>query len=73
MKIFAFLFFTLLTGAFSTAQSVITKPVPSTKPGIYQLQQIKRKYGMFIHFGINTFYEKEWTDASLQYPISRLP
>jgi alpha-L-fucosidase len=64
MKIFAFLFFVLLTGRFSTAQPVITKPAPSTKPGIYQLQQIKRKYGMFIHFGINTFYDQEWTDGS---------
>lgn len=39
-------------------------PVSSTKPNAYQLQQIERKYGMFIHFGINTFQDQEWTDGS---------
>jgi alpha-L-fucosidase len=39
-------------------------PVPSKKPGKAQLKQIERKYGMFIHFGINTFHDMEWTDGS---------
>lgn len=39
-------------------------PVPSTEPSEAQLQQIERKYGMFIHFGINTFHDQEWTDGS---------
>jgi alpha-L-fucosidase len=39
-------------------------PVPSTKPNESQLKQIDRKYGMFIHFGINTFHDMEWTDGS---------
>lgn len=39
-------------------------PQPSTRPSPAQLEQIKRKYGMFIHFGINTFHDKEWTDGS---------
>lgn len=39
-------------------------PKASEKPGKYQKQQIKRKYGMFIHFGINTFHNEEWTDGS---------
>jgi alpha-L-fucosidase len=47
-----------------SAQTGIDAPVPSTKPGKYQKQQIKRKYGMFIHFGINTFHNEEWTDGS---------
>ena len=64
MKIFAFLLLALLSSGFSIAQSVITQPMSSNKPGIYQSQQIKRKYGMFIHFGINTFYDQEWTDGS---------
>ena len=33
----------------------------------YQKDQIKRKYGMFIHFGINTFHDVEWSDGS--FPV----
>jgi alpha-L-fucosidase len=40
------------------------EPQPSNKPGKYQKAQIARKYGMFIHFGINTFWDEEWTDGS---------
>lgn len=50
--------------AFSYSQKGIDGPTPSTKPNKYQKQQIKRKYGMFIHFGINTFHNEEWTDGS---------
>ena len=39
-------------------------PTPSTHPSAAQLEQIDRKYGMFIHFGINTFHDEEWTDGS---------
>ena len=39
-------------------------PEPSTSPSKAQQQQIKRQYGMFIHFGINTFHDEEWTDGS---------
>ncbi len=42
----------------------IKEPVPSSIPSRYQLAQIDRKYGMFIHFGINTFYDEEWTDGT---------
>lgn len=39
-------------------------PLPSTAPSVAQQEQIARKYGMFIHFGINTFHDEEWTDGS---------
>ena len=48
----------------SPAQTGITEPIPSGKPSVYQLAQIQRKYGMFIHFGINTFWDQEWTDGT---------
>jgi alpha-L-fucosidase len=38
------------------------------QPSTIQLSQIKRGYGMFIHFGLNTFNEMEWSDGKL--PVS---
>ena len=46
------------------SQKAVKEPQPSDKPSPNQLAQIKRKYGMFIHFGINTFYDEEWTDGT---------
>ncbi|NDW19466.1 hypothetical protein D0T53_11175 [Dysgonomonas sp. 216] len=39
-----------------------------TKPNVYQVRKANLKYGMFIHYGINTFLNQEWTDGS--YPAS---
>lgn len=61
------LFAILLTSSCYTPSSQDTSlilPVPSTTPSTAQQQQIARKYGMFIHFGINTFHDEEWTDGS---------
>ncbi|EDM37743.1 calx-beta domain protein [Pedobacter sp. BAL39] len=41
---------------------------PATKPNPAQREMIKRGYGMFIHFGINTFNNIEWSDGTL--PLS---
>lgn len=45
----------------STAQ-IIT---PATKPNATQRAMQERGYGMFIHFGPNTFADLEWSDGSL--------
>jgi alpha-L-fucosidase len=63
MKTKSYLLFILFLGVIS-CRSIIEAPVPSTVPGKYQSEQIKRKYGMFIHFGVNTFHDEEWTDGS---------
>ncbi|HET9824684.1 MAG TPA: alpha-L-fucosidase [Chitinophagaceae bacterium] len=59
-----FLLFVVAGNEFCFSQNIAKHPIPSTKPSPDQLAQIKRKYGMFIHFGINTFYDEEWTDGS---------
>ncbi len=41
----------------------VDSPIPSTEPSEAQKAQIARKYGMFIHFGMNTFHDMEWTDG----------
>jgi len=38
---------------------------PSLEPNKYQLEQMQRKFGMFIHFGINTFNNQEWSNGRL--------
>lgn len=40
-------------------------PAPSTTPNEIHRRMIERKYGMFIHFGINTYNEVEWSDGTL--------
>ncbi|WP_199139110.1 alpha-L-fucosidase [Pedobacter sp. ASV12] len=60
-----FLLFLLLLGlSYGKAQ----QQLPDTKPNLAQKAMIKRGYGMFIHFGINTFNETEWSDGTL--PVS---
>ena len=39
---------------------------PSLLPNKYQQGQMDRKFGMFIHFGVNTFGNVEWSDGMIQ-------
>ena len=39
---------------------------PALEPNEWQLEQINRKFGMFIHFGVNTFGNVEWSDGGIQ-------
>ena len=48
----------MMLGISAYAQKLIL-PVPSDLPSKAQQKQIARKYGMFIHFGINTFHNEE--------------
>ncbi len=38
---------------------------PSLEPNPYQRAQMERRFGMFIHFGINTFNNTEWSNGRL--------
>ena len=57
---FALEFSNLRAGQFAEEIS----PLSSLFPSAAQKAQIARKYGMFIHFGINTFHDQDWTDGS---------
>lgn len=58
----------LLFGFLGMIESVLSQniilPESSMVPNKSQKEQIRRKYGMFIHFGVNTFHNEEWTDGS---------
>ncbi|WP_293310024.1 alpha-L-fucosidase [Pedobacter sp. UBA5917] len=64
MKKTVIAFFLTLAFNYCWAQTLL----PATQPNLAQKAMIKRGYGMFIHFGINTFNETEWSDGTL--PLS---
>jgi len=67
-RLFFIIFLLFISGAgILPAQPYINGylPKPSTTPTPNQLAQIDRKYGMFMHFGINTFNDKEWSDGTI--------
>lgn len=53
----------------SASEKQIVQPVNSNEPQILPTPQQKAwmdlRFGMFIHFGINTYYDKEWSDGTL--------
>lgn len=54
-----------LVGLFATRTACRVQELrPSLKPDRTQQSLIDRGYGMFIHFGMNTFLEVEWSDGS---------
>ena len=62
MKAYTLWALLFVMGCFSsTAQELL----PATKPSKAQQLMIKRGYGMFVHFGVNTFTDMEWSDGSI--------
>ncbi len=64
--------FTTLPGDPVTTAQVIGREVatpltatPSTTPNARQQAQIDRRYGLFLHFGVNTFNDLEWSNGTL--------
>lgn len=43
----------------------LIKQIPALEPNQFQLEQMERKFGMFIHFGVNTFGNIEWSDGGI--------
>lgn len=43
--------------------------IPSDSPNETQKRMVERGYGMFMHFGVNTFVDMEWSDGSV--PVSK--
>lgn len=59
MKKFLLFQFLLAFGMQTVFAQKIILPQPGNSPSKAQQKQIDRKYGMFIHFGINTFHDEE--------------
>ena len=61
-RLYYLIFLLILIGSSGTFGQKI---VPSERPNPTQQKMVERGYGMFIHFGINTVGETEWSDGSI--------
>lgn len=61
MKKYIIIFFITLTIQKTNAQYI----TPATKPNKTQQMLINRGYGIFIHYGVNTFADVEWSDGTI--------
>jgi alpha-L-fucosidase len=55
----------IIASVYADDSKPLIGPQPATSPTAAQQAQIDRKYGMFCHFGINTYANQEWTDGKL--------
>ena len=67
MKEFVNLFFSFLLGVlFPLPLPLFARGmVPSDAPNGAQRLMMERGYGMFVHFGMNTFIEQEWSEGKV--------
>ncbi|RYC71210.1 hypothetical protein EQG79_03430 [Spirosoma sordidisoli] len=47
------------------APAAATPPTDTPQPTDVQKRWMDLKFGMFVHFGINTYYDTEWSDGTL--------
>lgn len=53
--------------SFEEVSSILTQDTP--EPSVAQKTWMQLGFGMFIHFGINTYYDKEWSDGTLDISV----
>lgn len=48
------------------------RPMPSTAPNVYQMRKSAMEYGLFLHYGVNTFNQVEWGNGK-ETPADYVP
>ena len=52
-------------GSIAAPSTVPATPLPEVKPTAAQRSWMDLGFGMFVHHGINTYFDKEWSDGTL--------